>query len=602
MSRKTESETSTLLSEAPPDRRSRLAIFFDDPRVQMAAILVVSALIMLGHHFLYVFLDGCVVPEPGMFRIYEHSLKSSWRNLVYTQEVTSALGNLIANSAKVALTAVIGIAFVQVLWLHLRSRQYTISQIDAFVACSGNPFTPSSISTWRSRAFFLAIIALCSTLMTAITVLSPGSLTIPPQTMTLNSSCLVSNIDIAMGNFYALNSSGSNSPGDGGADQSGLNSIMQTAAQHMEKRDSVLSRASASSMLNSRDAGGGGGFGNTYAGVDGLVARIVVQGTYLPPISSQSCNPGNTCQYNIEFIAPAFNCTNTTVDFSANLPFRDNITSSDPVITVWNSTYTWDSGALVLLVTAAEIQNDSQGGVSTASGQAVSCTAHNATYDARITQGPSSSTVQLTGRHLHGVLPLHAASTASNYTTNQTMAMDALAEALAYAVGGVVAFETDANTFAQATSSAVRYSWVMQDLANGVSINLTSVIPMMMNDASISLLSASMAGSRTAVPYNTTCLSYASFYQYNRWRLISTYGACIFGAMVCALWGSFAVHRGGGESLGFERLLEAARILYTPEASLASKPLASDTKLKVTDGSHFEFHVGSGSTTTEDRS
>ncbi|KZP03888.1 hypothetical protein FIBSPDRAFT_1055020 [Athelia psychrophila] len=572
----------------------------------MAAILVVGALIMLGHHFLYVFLDGCVVPDAGMFQIYEHELKSSWRKLIYTQEVTSALGNLIANSAKVALTAVIGIAFVQVLWLHLHGRrQYSVSEINAFVACSSSPFTLSSISTWWSPAFFLAIIALCSTLMTAITVLSPGSLTIPPQTMKPN-PCNVSNIDIAMGNFYALNSSGSNSPNGGyatsGAGQSGVNSVMQSAAQNAKKRDSVLSRASASSVLDSRGAGGGGGFGNTYAGVDGLVARIVVQGTYLPPISSQSCQAGNTCQYNLEFTAPAFNCTNTTVDFSTFLPFR-NSASPDPVITVWNSNYTWDSaGTLVLLVAAAEMQNDGQGGVSTAPGQAVSCTAYNATYGTTITQGPNSSAVDLTSRQLYGVLQLNATSTASNYTINQTMAMDALAVALASAVGGVVAFTTDANTFAQDTNSAVRYSWVTQDLANGVSIDLLSVIPNMMNDASISLLSAPMAGSRTAVPFNTTCLSYASFYQYNRWRLISTYGACIFGAMVCALCGSFAVrHNRRGESLEFKRLLEAARILYTPEDSsekFASKALdPKKTKLQVTDDGYFEF-VGSASMTT----
>lgn len=323
-------------------------------------------------------------------------------------------------------------------------------------------------------------------------------------------------------------------------------------------------------------------FGSAYAVVAELVARIVVQGTYYPP--APAC--ADICEYNLEFIAPALECTDTTnlVDFNTTLPFR-SANSSDPVLTVWNSTYTWEAEGLVLLVAAAHMLLDSHGVFTPGSGQAVSCTAYNASYGMRVLHGMNTSVASLNSIQNYDRLLQVVASNVSADTVNQIMAQDALADA--------VAFQSDNSSFSPVTTSATRYHWVTHRLSSNSTrpVNLTSAIPAMMHNASISLFSGvlDVYGPTIRSPYNTTCLSYASFYHYHVWRLIVTYGVCIFGAAMCALLGSWTfLANGSRQSLGFARLLEATR--NAPEASSGTIP--PDTQLRMTNTGHFEFPDG----------
>lgn len=486
----------------------------------MAALLVVGVLLMVIHHCFYVYLDNRLIQDGFHFD---------------GQGLTNAMGNLIANCARVVLAAAIGIAFVQVLWLYLRRRQHSISQINAFMACSGSPFSPSSIPTWFSPAFFLAIMAFCSTLMTAITVFSPGALTIPSPTMTRNLSCTVYNAEIAGGVDVTF-----------GPDQSG-------------------------------------NYGDVFDILDVRTTRIGMIGTYFPP--APSCD--GICQYHLDFIAPALECVNITdsIDFNASLPFIPPTTSNPGVVTVWNGTR-WDTGygAFMFQVAAAPMSSGGPG-----PGEAVNCTVYNATYRVAILQGLNSSTVSLESTQLHNTLPN---GWDFGTVSNQTIAQESLVSGLWNVLQGFFSFKYGTTNPVDPNSpnlSVVRRTWIAQKLADGVPIDLMSIIPQMMNDVSISILSGSL-DSANLVPYDTTCLYYASFYHYTRWKLLGTYASCIFVATVCSLFGCYAVHANGeGESLGFSRLLKSCQILYGSQvvsAATASIPL--DTKLGVTNDGHFK--------------
>lgn len=488
---------------------------------------------MVTHHCFYAHLDNRVVQD-GFH--------------LDGQELTRAMGNLIANCARVVLTAAIGIAFVQVLWLHLRRCQYSVSDINAFMACNGSPFTPSSILTWVSPAFFLAIIALCSTLMTAVTIFSPGAIIIPSPTMTRNLSCTVLNINIANGQYG-----------------------IPSAPQNVETFPVV-----------------------PYVMVNMTTSRIVAQGTYLPPILS--CNA--SCQYNLEFIAPSLKCTNITdlVDFNVTLPFSGRTPSGGGVVSVWNATNARTSrpagdDLIVLQIAAGTMQTNADNDAFPGPGQAISCTFYNATYRATVLQGVNSSAVAIESVQLHNRIPTFFPLDVSNATSNQLISLQALAVASWDSIMGYVEIQSDPVGI-YSVSSVMMYSGMVEQLARSMPIDLMSAIPGLMQNMSISLLSGvfDAGGPSNLVPFDTTCLYYASIYHYTRWKLLAPYGACIFIAAICSLLGAHAVLvNGGGESLEFSRLLESTRMLYSlDDLSMGSTPLPPDTKLGITDDGYFE--------------
>lgn len=94
--------------------RHRFKSLLSDHRFYMGAILIIATLLMGGHRGFFTHLDGRQV-QKMTFQIDEGKIASSMRSIFRSQAVVNVLGNLIANSARVLLTAAIGITFVQVL-------------------------------------------------------------------------------------------------------------------------------------------------------------------------------------------------------------------------------------------------------------------------------------------------------------------------------------------------------------------------------------------------------------------------------------------------------------------------------------------------------
>jgi hypothetical protein len=472
------------------------------PRVQMILLLTVGIILTVLHHILYRKLNRRPVGSPGEFA---------------SQGVITALGNLIAYSARVALAAVIGNVFVQLLWSHLRRQSCSIKQINGLVACSQSPFSPSSIPAWLPSTFVLAFVAVLATLMAAISIFAPGALTVMSSDTALSEPCTVSAPNLGNGNL----------------------------------------------------ASAGNEFGNPISQTVAYASRIVVQGSYLPPMSL--CN--GSCLFDIDFLAPALNCTNTTtsVDFNNVLPYSDQFN------TVWSSSYTFDQDALILQVAFRASQP-----------QAVTCTAFNATYRARIQQINSSSTIAVLGvPQLHN--PLSTRALGKNW-----LGLDALAAALARVVNGSAVYDASSYNW-RSDTNVIAYTWIVKAASIYADVQLMSVLPSLMENISLSIASGYLDIPNyppTMTSYDTTCYYPALQFSYNSRRLFVTYGAGIFVTVICVLFGLHAIHTNNAEeSLDFSRLLAA---ILNGQLHLASRrtPITDDTRLKVMGSG--QFHICEG--------
>ncbi|KAF7977547.1 hypothetical protein HWV62_3332 [Athelia sp. TMB] len=526
----------------------RWKIYASDPRSQMIAAMIIGGLLMFGHHSLLHYLNGRLVEKT--YEINDHKILASVKSVFRSQQVVSALSNLIANCERIVLTMAIGIAFIQVLWMFLRKNHYSIEQIDNFMATRSSAFTPSSFATLCSSAFVLTLMALCATAMTAITVLAPGALSVLPEALILNSSCTVPTVDVASGDY--------------GAPQ--LNGI------------GVAS----------------------WPGISQLVARVVVQEQpFLPTNQYITCN--STCQYDLSFVAPAIQCTDASdsVNFNVTLPnHTTNSTVNGPgLATVYNSSYTWSSDGLSLIVSM--VKGDYHNGAWIfQTPQAFSCSANNATYDVTVLYTADSlavGTVSLNHVYNYDVLPGQVPAGASNTTANQIIQMNSIVDAFAYSLMGTITYGSK-GYLGDAIPTAIQYNSLSAALIGNANItNWAAVIPNLMQQTSLSLISGSFdiySGANSILAHNTTCASYANAYHYTPWRLLVTYGVCLGAAALCVLYGWVAVyHNKRGEALGFRRLLESARDLYatdTPDRVVTEGPLPVHAKLQVTSRDSFQ--------------
>lgn len=489
--------------------------------------------LMVVHHFLYNFLDGTVV-----------GVRFDLRG----QALSVALGNLIANGARVALAAMISIVFAQLLWLHLRTHSFTVSHVNALIACNNNPFNPTAISTWFSSAFFLALLALFGILMSAITIFAPGALSITQSDVGLSDSCTVHTVDFS------------------------------TDFQFMQYNLA--------------------GVGAPLEVVHSLVTKVLIQGTYIMPLSR--CG-GKTCRYNLEFLGPAVNCTDTTSSL--------NVTETLPMyisdFTVWNCTDISgeDSNDTTLLVAMMadnlESNHDSKP-------QAVTCMEFNATYRVSIHENDNANTITLIEAPiLHNPYDYYIPPNSSHERVNQTEALSGLFMAMEDEIEGIVSFlDTDNgmedgyptvygdNSSVTGMSNLVQYTWMVKDAGAGLDVDLMFVMPTLIQNITFSLLSDYLDswGSTPLVPYNTTCFYPAALWTYSRIHLFCVYGGALLVSLLCAVIGFYAVHANGtGESLEFSRILGA--IVNGELASSLSerRTISTHTELRVARGGHFEY-------------
>ena len=286
-----------------------------------------------------------------------------------------------------------------------------------------------------------------------------------------------------------------------------------------------------------------------------FASRAVIQG-YLPPF--RQCN--QTCHFNVEYLAPALNCTNTTdsIDFATLLPTD----------ILWKSSYT--SGSNGLVIQAAMVTNVDKGQMS-----AVECTAYNATYLARMDHSNISSTITLLDepeRHNPLTTTIPDPTTDGGHT-----ALGALAGAMAYTINGSI---DASHGLIPAGSSIIQYTRVLFDAYHwNQTQDLMWMLPSLMENVSLSLPSGLLDQEiypPTNVPRNTTCYYSVNVYAYNSSHLLLPYGSCVVVSLICSLLAIFAIRRDGDEFLDFARILEAI-----PSQGLTLSHLTEEDCLRV---------------------
>jgi hypothetical protein len=462
--------------------------------VIILAFIVTGVAMMILHHELYHFLNGKAVNQ----NFGRHG-----------QAIASALGTFIAYIAHQVLAAAMGIVFVQLLWDKLHSRPHTVKHIDALIACGNSPWTPSAFQAWKRSTIFLAFIAALASVLAAITIFAPGSLSVQANEYQLPAPCTVRAPNLGGGNL-----------------------------------------ASASTQ-----------FGNPIAHTMSVTTRIVVQGSYLPPVSM--CE--SACQFDIQYFAPVLNCTDITTSADLNTLL--------PEFTFWNSSFTFD-GPLVIDVAM---------NTSTTTQQAVQCVAYNGTYTATIQQTLGFSTIAVADILLNNQITSNL-SAEGEYG----LGIDALADALARAVNGTVA--SGASYGFTPDSNAIANTWITSDAyTEEIKVDLMEIMPSFMQNVSLSITSGyyDYPGYYSTIPeYYTTCWYPTSVFSYDERHLIPPYVGGIGLTIICAILAVMARARNGrDESLGFPRILEA--VLGGPSSTLSEGKLTGESQLKLDSNGQF---------------
>jgi hypothetical protein len=186
--------------------------------------------------------------------------------------------------------------------------------------------------------------------------------------------------------------------------------------------------------------------------------------------------------------------------------------------------------------------------------EAVSCIAFNATYNVRIQNSNTSSTIAvLDTPQLHNKL-----SRRLGPNFGQSLSLDALASGLAYAVNKAVIYSYNTYNFTASTSLAAD-SALLDGFGSDWPTHPMRDLPLLMQNISLSLLSGFLSWDNytTLLPFQTICNYAASQWSYDPRQLFATYGVGIGTTTICVISGFCAVHANNAEeSLGFSRLLE----------------------------------------------
>jgi len=471
----------------------------------MVLLLASGILLMVAHHFLYKYLHGKPVKKGFS---------------TTGQEVTTALGNLIAYLARTVLAAAISIAFVQLLWSHLGVTSTSVKQIDGLISCTQSPFSPSSIPAWSPSSFSLVVVAILGTLMAAITVFAPSSLTVISSDAAFSKPCDVLVPNLGNGNLGSA---------------------------------------------------GGGLFGNPISQTMAYATKVVVQGSYLPPIAL--CD--GPCQYDITFLAPALDCAVTTdsANFDSLLPYSSEVT------TVWNSSYIFNTDGLTIQAAFRTLPN-----------HAVTCSVFNATYNARIKKGEASSSMEVLGSP-----EFHNPLSKQDNQGAMWLGLDSVGVSLARVMEGSVVYNFTTFNW-EPNTNLIAYTWMVKALSSGEDVQLMDVLPSLMYNISLSIASGYLDLPRyrsTVTPFSTTCFYPTTRYLYKPPQLLATYGGGILLTAICLFFGWLARGRNKysdtQDSLNFSRLVAAVLNTESPQLGGSTKPFTEETRLIVAD--HGQLYI-----------
>lgn len=473
-------------------------------RITMPVLLCGAIATGLGHHFVYATLNGRFAGGDTF----------DWARPVFTirdQSLVNLVGNLMGTVGGMCLSAAIGTAFTQMFWRTLRTRPSTIRRLNAVLGFKDTPANPFSWVALRHHPG-LSTFIICSALMILVSVFTPGSLTV--VSTPVQEPCSANTVDLSSAALAADDSTG----------------IDITAP------------------------------GTPAARTVSFVSRVIMAGAYIPPASNCTL-----CSYDVSFIAPALQCTNVTQE-----AFGDALSPNQVLgyTAVWHAETNSDAYSDWLFVASANVVGPSLSDIASSPQSqwpviAINCTTHNATYHVNVAQnGTASVNVNHVDIGEQLALPSGNSSSFEAFFDNPlNQRLLALANALKTQMSGTVYYSPATNQF-NANSSFIAWSSIGSGSSFGAgwgwSGNLQDVIPDVMQNVSLSLLSGqlSLPDNPTSAPQDTVCTYTLLHYSYNRARLLSTYGAGIAVAALCILCGYVAIRRNARpETLEFSRIL-----------------------------------------------
>ncbi|KLO19450.1 hypothetical protein SCHPADRAFT_935253 [Schizopora paradoxa] len=486
---------------------------FKGPQLQMAASLLYSILLMLLHHLWNRYLDGKAVNSTPHIVFGKH---------LTDQTLSEVVGSGIAYVVGTSLATGIGVGFVQVLWANLRRGHYTLREVDAMVSCKGGMLNPSSFVTWKC-AFSLAALGTSASLMSLVTIITPGSLRVVPSDFAFPAPCSVPTVSLSKANISTI--------------------FLQPSGQN--------------SSIFREEMGLGG------LNLQRFAEQVFLRGSPLP--SSNPCS--GECKYEIRFSAPAANCTPFGAE--AILPSPD----ADQTVVWWGQHYTNAMETSFQATSRSPVAN---------SVDAVNCAFFNATYVVNVTHSNSSTQaleISTTVNLFEPIVPILVApdtdgSPIAVAPSNDTVFVNTLQQYVQLVFSLWPILETTieyGNNTAQfqtlssttTNSTVLAYSPLFERSFEDpwkLACNVSTLISTFMTNISLSLLSDVLSTEQnpTTTPFDTTCWYSSERYSYDAPRLLITYGCGIGIAAICMLFGFVALYLNGmDESISFSRILGA---------------------------------------------
>ncbi len=524
-------------TEPPAGRSLRHALSPISTRIKMVVLFTLGIVAMVAHDLYYSSLEqNTIIAIPG-FGLSSDDVQKS----------TSVIGNLFAILANLVLSAATGLVFVQVFWIRMRSRGYTIAQIDSAMSSATNAFGIAAWRAWRSM-FFLTLIPALGIANSQIVLLSSGAIRV--QLSAAPGSCLMKNVNLANARFAVVGDS---------SDVNGATAQVYTRPE---------------------------------AQVKGYVTQVVMFNESLAPeVINKAVQT-----YNLQFDAPGLKCTDisSSVDPSTFLP------SSPPgaPIVIWNTNYALGAAGTVLNFTTAtrdlEGAGDNQTFLPVNNGQTVQCVFYNVTYDVAINRtefGDFTSAVM--NRTLNA--PLSVGSTSTGLVTEE-LNFDALADMFGRTLNGTAAY--DPNTFDFTPNSPIIVYSQFGEAVGGVPWSLGGVdrsvaIQNLMDVVSVSLLSNIVNADTSTSPLSRIqgdCSVQVLAFSYDRFRLLLSYGLGLLYTAICIAIGFYAIRVNGfEETLDFSRILKS--VVHPGLFEHKDNLQYHQTRLHAHRGEAGEFHI-----------
>lgn len=512
-------------------------------RIKMFTLVTLAALVMVINDRIYTFFEDS--SHKGLFRdivdgaVFAFSQDDTQS---FLQRTSAIVGNLLATIASMMLTAVLGMAFMQIFWKRMRARVHTIAEINSAMSCNDHPFGIGSLKSWKSM-FWLSAIPALGIANTQIILFASGS--IHADSTPFLDSCDVLTVNLT--NAILVGS---------GAVTTNLNT---NSAQQQQAFN----------------------FSNAKAQVQGFVTQVIILDSVIPPFMITS----DVDSYNVTFDAPALQCEDVSgTNISQVLPLPDP-SQPDATIPIWNTNYSVPDtpSSNISFVTATRNLALASDGVTVvpdeSQQQIVQCIFFNATFFVKVQLGDTGYDAFVKHNETVFNAPLTVGNSTADVVAHNNFL--AIADTFAKLLNGSAAFDPVASDFTPQSPIIVFSLFGEEEPGVPWSLGsnddpdseLTRALPELMDFVSVSLLSnflntgsGTSKSSSSKTKTNTALLSIVTrdctldsiSFQYDRTRLYLSYSGGILYTTLVALAGVLAIRvNGAEESMDFSRILKS---------------------------------------------